>query len=223
MAEIFIHEWHISDYDGRKDSSMKSEGTINGEHVYACKRLSTWFRLGKYLIKHDVANYLLGLTRYMSRNEFKHNVKVWDWDRETNTGKDINCVDEIVKLVNEHFSGNDYVLTLLLLQEELEGYEKCYLISDCYGLDFDYELFIKDRDAYQKRLEDFLQKVHEAVRNEIEYENSTYIAIDFCGEGIKCDSCDIFKFGICDAAWCSDYERGDGRDVIFVDAKKVKQ
>lgn len=161
MAEIFIHEWHISDYDGRREPSMMSEGTINGEHVYACKRLSTWFRLGKYLIKHDVANYLLGLTTNMSRTEFRYNVKVWDWDRDTNTVKNINCVDEIVHLVNEHFSGNDYVLTLMLLQEELKGYEKCYLISDCYGLNFDYALFIKDRDAYQKRLEDFLRKVHE--------------------------------------------------------------
>lgn len=172
MAEIFIHEWHISDYDGRREPSMKSEGTINGEHVYACKKLTSWFRLGKYLIKHDIANYLLGLTSHMSRKEFRHSVKVWDWDKETNTGKNINCVDEIVQLVNEHFSGNDYVLTLMLLQEELKGYEKCYLISDCYGLDFNYVQFIKDRDAYQKRLEDFLRKEHEKeqrkeVRNEI--------------------------------------------------------
>lgn len=161
MAEIFIHEWHISDYDGRREPSMMSEGTINGEHVYACKRLSTWFRLGDYLIKHDQANYLLGLTRNMSRDEFRHNVKVWDWNKETNTMKHTNCVDEIVNLVNQHFSGNDYVNTLLMLQEELKGYEKCYYISDCYRLDFDYKLFIKDKDAYQKQLEDFIRRVHE--------------------------------------------------------------
>ncbi len=161
MAEIFIYEWRNSDYDGRRNLSMKSEGTINGNHVYACIRLSSWFRLGKYLIKHDMANYLLGLTRHMSRDEFRHSVKVWSWDKETNTGKIINCVNEIVQLVNEHFSGNDYINTLLMLQEELKGYEKCYFISDCFGLDFDYELFIKDKDAYQKRLEDFLRKVYE--------------------------------------------------------------
>jgi len=57
--EIFIHEWKIQDYAGRREPTMKSEGTINGEHVYACKNLTSWFRLGKYLIKHDHANYLL--------------------------------------------------------------------------------------------------------------------------------------------------------------------
>lgn len=65
--EIFIHEWKIQDYAGRREPTMKSEGTINGEHVYACKNLTSWFRLGKYLIKHDHTNYLLGLLAMKNR------------------------------------------------------------------------------------------------------------------------------------------------------------
>ena len=159
--EIFIQEWKISDYDGRRDKSIKSDGTINGDHVYACQRLSSWFRLGKYIIKHDVANYLLGLTRYVSRREFQHSVKCYDWDSEKKEGKYINCVNEIVSIANERFPDGDYLLTVLLMQEQLEGYEKCLYISQCYRLGFDYESFIRDRDAYQKRLEDYVQAEHE--------------------------------------------------------------
>ena len=159
--EIFIHEWKIQDYAGRREPTMKSEGTINGEHVYACKHLTSWFRLGKYLIKHDHANYLLGLLDLMERHECQDSVKWWDWDKETNTGRNANCVDEIVKYVNMFYSGDEYVKTLFDLQEKLVGYEKCLYISLCYRLRFDYRLFLKDRDAYQKRLEDFVQAEHE--------------------------------------------------------------
>lgn len=159
--EIFIHEWKIQDYAGRREPTMKSERTINGEHVYACKELTTWFRLGKYLIKHDTANYLLGLTDFMIRQKHKNNVKWLDWDKETNTGRYANCVDEIVKYVNMCYSGDEYIRTLLDLQEKLVGYEKCMYISQCYRLHFDYRLFLKDRDAYQKNLEDFVQQVNE--------------------------------------------------------------
>lgn len=159
--EIFIQEWKIQDYAGRREPAMKSEGTINGEHVYACKNLTTWFRLGKYLIKHDIANYLLGLIGLMNRHEYQDDVRWWDWDKETNTGRHANCVDEIVKYVNMFYSGDEYVKTLFDLQEKLVGYEKCLYISQFYRLRFDYRLFLKDRDAYQKRLEDFAQAEHE--------------------------------------------------------------
>lgn len=59
------------------------------------------------------------------------------------------------------YSGDEYVKTLFDLQEKLVGYEKCLYISKCYRLRFDYRLFLKDRDAYQKRLEDFVQAEHE--------------------------------------------------------------
>jgi len=159
--EIFIQEWKIQDYDGRRDKSIKSKGTINGEHVYACQRLTTWFRLGKFLIKHDVANYLLGLTRYMSRKEFQHNIKWCDWNSETNKNEYVNCVDEIVRIANELFPNGDYLLKVMLMQEQLVGYEKCLYISQCYRLDFDYERFIKDRKVYQNQLEDYVRMVHE--------------------------------------------------------------
>lgn len=150
MPEIFIHEWKIQDYAGRRDKSIVSEGTINGEHVYACKKLTTWFRLGKYLIKHDMANYLLGLTKYMSREEFHHNVKAWDWHVVGNIGREMNCVDEIVKVVNKRFKANDYVEALLVLQEAIKGYEECVVLSRFYKQPFDYIRFLSDRDAYQR-------------------------------------------------------------------------
>lgn len=164
--EIFIHEWKIQDFAGRREKTMMSEKTINGQHVYACKNLTVWFRLGKYLIKHDTANYLLGLTGMMSRHECQDNVKWWDWNKETNTGRNANCVDEIVKYVNMFYSGDEYVNTLLDLQEKLVGYEKCLYISQCYRLRFDYRQFLNDRDAYQKRLEDFVQAEHEREMKE---------------------------------------------------------
>lgn len=152
----FITEWKIQDYAGRKDLSMKSEGTINGKHVYACKHLTSWFRLGKYLIKHDQANYLLGLIDLMHKHEHQDNVKWWEWDKETETGRYVNCVDEIVRLVNMFYSGDEYVQTLLNLQSELVGYEKCYYLSACYRLRFDYRLFLKDKGAYLARLENLV-------------------------------------------------------------------
>ena len=158
MAEIFITEWKIQDYAGRREQSMKSESTINGEHVYACKNLTSWFRLGKYLIKHDQANYLLGLTELMHGHK-KKNVKWWKWDKDTETGGDVNCVDEIVRLVNMFYSGDEYIKTLLNLQDKLFGYEKCYYISTVYRLRFDYLMFLKDRDVYQTMLESFVNQL----------------------------------------------------------------
>lgn len=166
MSEIFIAEWHISDYAGRRETSMCSEGTINGEHVYACKKLSSWFRLGKYLIKHDVANYLLGLTKHMSKKCFMRNVRCLESDNETGKLERVNCVDEIVRLINERFVGDEYVNTILKLQEELEGYERCYYFSEVLRIDFDYKEFLKDKDAYQNRLIDLFIKDRE--RNDIE-------------------------------------------------------
>ena len=54
------------------------------------------------------------------------------------------------------------------------------------------------------------------ARNKIEYEGITYNAVEWNGRGRQCDSCDIERLGICDAAWCSGYERIDGKNVVFV-------
>ena len=58
MTEIFIHEWNKKDFDGRRDLKTKSAEKIGGEYAYGCQGLTTWFRLGKYIIKHDSANFL---------------------------------------------------------------------------------------------------------------------------------------------------------------------
>lgn len=157
MKEIFIEEWRKNDYDGRRDLSVKSSVKVGGEYLYGCKKLTTWFRLGKYIIKHDVANYLLDLTQYMSRNEFKYSVKTYDWNNPSI--KNLNCIDELAKVINEHFSNDmDYINTLMLLQRELEGYENCFYISQCYRLPFDYQLFIKDKEAYLAKVHKFYKE-----------------------------------------------------------------
>jgi len=156
--EVFIEEWRKNDYTGRRDLSIKSSVKVGGEYLYACKNLTSWFRLGKYIIKHDIANYLLGLTQYMSRNEFKYSITTYDWDGSSN--KKINCIDELAKVINEHFSGNDYLITLMLLQRELEGYERCFYVSQVYNLPFDYELFIRDKDEYLARIDKFRENYH---------------------------------------------------------------
>lgn len=162
MAEIFIHEWNRKDNDGRRNLSTKSEGKIGGEHAYGCMNLTSWFRLGKYIIKHDQANFLLGLIREIGSD----NVRSWERE-ECEDGYKYGYkyhVNDIVRVVNEHFGGNDYVQTLLLLQEELKGYERCYFICACFRIDFDYIQFLKDKDAYQARLDDLARKYKETQR-----------------------------------------------------------
>ena len=161
MAEIFIREWNKSDHDGRRILSSKSAEKILGQHAYACQNLTSWFRLGKYIIKHDQANFLLGLIREIGTD----NVKSWERDEQEDRWVYKYHVDDIVRVVNRHFSGNDYVLTLLMLQEELKGYENCYYICACYHLDFDYVQFIKDKDVYQARLMAFAKKANEEQNN----------------------------------------------------------
>ena len=162
MAEIFIHEWNKSDHDGRRILSSKSAEKIWGQHAYACQNLTSWFRLGKYIIKHDQANFLLGLIREIGTD----NVKSWERDEQEDRWMYKYHVDDIVRVVNRHFSGNDYVLTLLMLQEELKGYENCYYICAFYRLDFDYVQFIKDKDVYQARLMAFAKKSNEEKKED---------------------------------------------------------
>lgn len=159
MAEIFIEEWKKKDLDGRRNLKTRSKEKINGEYAYGCVGLTSWFRLGKYIIKHDQANFLLGLIREIGTD----NVRSWERE-EVEDGYKWGYkyhIDDIVRAVNKHFSSNDYILTLFLLQEELKGYEKCYFISACYRIDFDYVQFIKDKDAYQARLEECARKINE--------------------------------------------------------------
>ena len=54
------------------------------------------------------------------------------------------------------------------------------------------------------------------ARNSLLYLGEHYIATDYDGANDKkCKQCDLQGLGICDAAWCSDYERVDKREVIF--------
>ena len=155
--DIFITTWKISDYDGRRRKDIVSKGTINGEHIYACEKLTTWFRLGKYLIKHDFANYLLGITNYIHDDRLKYNVTYRDYNPATNQLDEKNCVDDIVRLVNELYGKDfDYVAELQMLQMELEGYEYCVTASMCYRLPFDYKRFLKDKNLYQSMLKQSL-------------------------------------------------------------------
>ena len=153
MSLIFIHKWNPSDTDGEIDKKIKSIGTINGHHVYACKNLTTWFRLGDYIIKHDFANYLLGVTKRIANERLRQNVRYSHYVSSSNTFVELNCVNDIVRIVNDQFGENfDYVKMLQSLQDELKGYEGCFYLSQCYGLDFDMYEFLGNKDAYYLRV-----------------------------------------------------------------------
>ena len=150
MSETFIIEWQISDYAGRRNKNIVSKGTINGEHIYACEKLTTWSRLGKYLIKHDFANYLLGITKYIPDNMLKTNVRYREYLPTLNKMVERNCVDDIVRLVHEKLGEDfDYVAELQMLQRELEGYEWCFNVSQCHGWEFDYKRFLRNKKLYR--------------------------------------------------------------------------
>ena len=155
MAEIFIQEWDRKDYDGRRDLGTKSKGKIDGEHAFACRNLTTWFRLGRWIIKHDTANFLLGLIPEM-RGENTNSVVYWRWDENSGKFERRNNIDGIVDVVNRHFSGKDYILTLMLLQDELDGYEECLYICKGMRIRFDYVRFIKDKDGYRDALNNLI-------------------------------------------------------------------
>lgn len=159
MAEIFIHEWNKSDYDGRRILSSKSAEKIGGQHAYACQNLTSWFRLGKYIIKHDQANFLLGLIREIGTDK----VKSLERDEQEDRWTYKYHIDDIVRVVNRHFSGNDYVLTLLMLQERVEGLRELLLHNH---LDFDFVQFVKDKDVYQARLMAFVKKANEEKKED---------------------------------------------------------
>lgn len=137
--EIFIEKWEKNDPDGRRDLKTKSKDTIGGEHAYACTRLSSWFRLGEYIIKYNTVLYLLGLDKYIkSEPVFKHFVKY----------DDKNSIDEFVQIVNDHFDG-DFLQTLLQLQEMMDDTgDECLFVSRCCHLDFDYKSFMEDKIKY---------------------------------------------------------------------------
>ena len=154
MELVFIDTWRPGDTDARRDLATKSKDKIAGEHAYACKGLSSWFRLGKYVIKHDIANYLLGITDKISGKEHKTFVVWVDGS---------NCIDEIVRLVNERFPDGGYVKALLKLQTELEGYEDCYFICRPGRIPFDIEEFYTDKEAYLSKCRNLLKS---KVKNE---------------------------------------------------------
>ena len=56
------------------------------------------------------------------------------------------------------------------------------------------------------------------ARNKIEYDGKTYMAVPVEHNErnrFGCAVCDLAGSGICDAAWCSGYERLDETDIVF--------
>lgn len=147
--EIFIEKWSDvkTDPDGRRDLKTKSKNTINGEHAYACTGLSSWFRLGEYIIKYNTVMHLFGFDKYFDKYAegdsehlalFKYFIKYGDK----------NNIDMFVDIVNKHFEG-DFLQTLLQLQEMMDDTgDECLFVSRCCHLDFDYKSFMKDRIKY---------------------------------------------------------------------------
>ena len=56
------------------------------------------------------------------------------------------------------------------------------------------------------------------ARNKIEHDGKTYMAVPVEHSErnrFGCAVCDLAGSGICDAAWCSGYERSDETDIVF--------
>lgn len=160
--DTFITKWHISDYDGRRNYDHCSKELLFGKKVYACKRLSSWFRYGEYLIKHDIVNVLFDLN-FSNKGfdvNFNYNVKDYYWDKEHTKPINLDCTDEIVEQYSKKFTDEqDMILQLYLMQREMEGYEFIYFIADVYHIKFNMVEFLRDKDAYLKKFKDFQKEM----------------------------------------------------------------
>lgn len=151
MSVIFIEKIRKGDTEAYKDTKTVSSKTIGKQRLYACRKLTSWFRLGDHIIKHDIANYLLGITEGL---DYKHShcVKWSEYDKETGKFVNHNSLDTIAERVSAlGLNTRKYVELLEQIQKELEGYEECYYRLSCFNLHFDYKEFLNDKDAYLEK------------------------------------------------------------------------
>jgi len=151
MSVIFIDKIRKGDTEAYKDTKTVSSKTIGKQKIYACRRLTSWFRLGDYIIKHDIANYLLGITDDLDY----HHRKCVTWSEyDSVSGKFVshNSLDTIAERVSSlGLNSRKYVELLEQIQKELEGYEECYYRLSCFNIHFDYKEFLNDKQKYVEK------------------------------------------------------------------------
>lgn len=150
MSVIFIERIRKGDTEAYRDTKKKSSVTVDGKNLNCCRKLTSWFRIGEWVVKHDWANYVLGITKnlngweksFVKRTDFKDGKMVEE-----------NCLDKIADGINSTGLGyKGYFETLVKIQEELKGYEDCFYLRNWYGKEFDYKEFLKDKDAYIEKV-----------------------------------------------------------------------
>ena len=154
MKLSFIVEYKNGISKNCMKRNLKKCSTVlfGNEKLYQCRDLSTWFRLGNYAIKHDYANWLLDITRGASWNDNERDSILW-WNADKQEYE--NCLDHLARCLDLAFNGHShlYIKLLLEMQEELKGYENVFYRSKMIDRRFDYEEFMKDKDAYAEKLE----------------------------------------------------------------------
>lgn len=149
MSVVFIERIEKGDTKAYRDTKKKSSVTVDGKNLYCCKKLTSWFRIGEWVVKHDLVSYILSLTGNFNGWE-KSSVKHTDF--KDGRMVDENCLDRIAEGINSTGLGYEgYVETLIKIQEELKGYEDCFYLRNWYKKEFDYKEFLKDKDAYLEK------------------------------------------------------------------------
>lgn len=179
--EIFIHKFDRKDREAMRDMATESKLTIRGLHLYACKRLSTWFRYGEYLIKWDSAVWVLGLSKGLTYDQ--KNVRCGMH------GCNIDFITELI--IGKYGDDFDLVHELKSAQEALtDSFVFHAGIMNKY--DFDYNRLLKEPARYQRFLHRKLamEMFKDRKSNRYLRERDQFIYYNCHCRGIGCDKAD---------------------------------
>ena len=114
---MFIHLFTKDDFAARRSRSLKTGKKIAGDHLYACTKCTSWFRYKRYVIRLDMAYYLLGLSDggFSTETYFCK-----EFDREIS--KDRHNLDLLAdKIIKKYGKDFDFGAELMKIQEEYKN------------------------------------------------------------------------------------------------------
>lgn len=111
---MFIHLFTKDDFAARRSRSLKTREKIAGDHLYVCTKCISWFRYKRYVIRLDMAYYLLGLSDGGFSRE-THFCKEFDREISKNRHNLDLLADKIIKKYGKDF---DFGAKLMKIQEE---------------------------------------------------------------------------------------------------------
>lgn len=181
IMEIFIHKFDRKDREAMRDMATESKLTIRGLYLYACKRLSTWFRYGEYLIKWDSAVWVLGLSKGLTYDQ-----------KNVRHGMHGCSIDFITELIIGKY-GEDFDLA-----HELKSAQEAFTDMFVFHagimneFDFNYKRLLKEPARYQRILHRKLamEMFKERKRNRYLRDRDHFIYYNCHCRGIGCDKAD---------------------------------